>query len=36
MRSMHADGWGRYLARLAAVIEGRDPGPDPAEEGLPA
>jgi uncharacterized protein YndB with AHSA1/START domain len=36
MRPMHAEGWERYLARLAAVLEGRDPGPDPAEEGLPA
>jgi uncharacterized protein YndB with AHSA1/START domain len=36
MRPMHAEGWQRYLARLAAVSEGRDPGPDPAEEGLPA
>jgi uncharacterized protein YndB with AHSA1/START domain len=36
MREMHAEGWERYLARLAAVLEGRDPGPDPAEEGLPA
>ena len=35
MRPMHAEGWGRYLARLAAAAEGRDPGPDPAEEGLP-
>jgi uncharacterized protein YndB with AHSA1/START domain len=30
MREMHADGWPRYLARLAAVCEGREPGPDPA------
>jgi uncharacterized protein YndB with AHSA1/START domain len=30
MREMHADGWPRYLARLAAAAEGRDPGPDPA------
>jgi uncharacterized protein YndB with AHSA1/START domain len=36
MRGMHAEGWDRYLARLAAVLEGRDAGPDPAEEGLPA
>jgi uncharacterized protein YndB with AHSA1/START domain len=36
MRDMHTDGWARYLARLEAVLEGRDPGPDPAEEGLPA
>jgi uncharacterized protein YndB with AHSA1/START domain len=30
MRAMHADGWPRYLERLAAVAEGREPGPDPA------
>jgi uncharacterized protein YndB with AHSA1/START domain len=30
MRAMHADGWPRYLDRLAAAVEGRDPGPDPA------
>jgi uncharacterized protein YndB with AHSA1/START domain len=30
MGAMHADGWPRYLARLAAALEGRDPGPDPA------
>jgi uncharacterized protein YndB with AHSA1/START domain len=30
LRSMHADGWRSYLARLAAAVEGRDPGPDPA------
>ena len=30
MRPLHAEGWDRYLARLAAVLEGRDPGPDPA------
>jgi uncharacterized protein YndB with AHSA1/START domain len=35
MRGMHADGWARYLRRLAAVAERRDPGPDPATEGLP-
>jgi uncharacterized protein YndB with AHSA1/START domain len=33
MAPWHAEGWGRYLARLAAVCEGRDPGPDPATEG---
>jgi uncharacterized protein YndB with AHSA1/START domain len=36
IRAMHEEGWTRYLARLSAVLEGRDPGPDPAEEGLPA
>jgi uncharacterized protein YndB with AHSA1/START domain len=30
MRPWHADGWTRYLDRLAAAAEGRDPGPDPA------
>lgn len=30
VRDMHADGWTRYLERLAAAVEGRDPGPDPA------
>ena len=30
-------GWTNYLARLAAVAEGRDPGPDPlAAERVPA
>jgi uncharacterized protein YndB with AHSA1/START domain len=32
LRPMHVDGWGRYLARLAAAAEDRDPGPDPAAE----
>jgi uncharacterized protein YndB with AHSA1/START domain len=39
MRPWHADGWRRYLDRLAAAAEGRDPGPDPAvahSGGLPA
>jgi uncharacterized protein YndB with AHSA1/START domain len=35
MRPWHADGWRRYLARLAAATEGRDPGPDPAAAGPP-
>jgi uncharacterized protein YndB with AHSA1/START domain len=30
MRTMHADGWSRYLDRLGAVAEGREPGADPA------
>ena len=34
MRPMHADGWQRFLGRLQAVAEGRDPGPQPTE--LPA
>jgi uncharacterized protein YndB with AHSA1/START domain len=40
MRPFHADGWRRFLARLQAVAEGRDPGEDPAapyaETGPPA
>lgn len=32
MAAWHAEGWGRFLARLAAVCEGRDPGPDPGQE----
>ena len=36
MRGMHAEGWARYLGRLGAVLEGREPGRAPAEEGLPA
>ncbi len=35
-RALHADGWARFLPRLAAAVVGRDPGPDPAREGLPA
>ncbi len=32
----HAGGWNNYLARLAAVAAGRDPGPDPlANERVP-
>jgi uncharacterized protein YndB with AHSA1/START domain len=27
---LHADGWGRYLARLAAVVRGSEPPPDPS------
>jgi uncharacterized protein YndB with AHSA1/START domain len=30
MRAMHADGWPRYLERLAAACEGREPPADPA------
>jgi uncharacterized protein YndB with AHSA1/START domain len=36
VRALHADGWARFLPRLAAVVAGLDPGPDPAREGLPA
>jgi uncharacterized protein YndB with AHSA1/START domain len=28
MADAHSGGWNNYLARLAAVAEGRDPGPD--------
>jgi uncharacterized protein YndB with AHSA1/START domain len=35
LRPLHDEGWGKYLARIAAVAEGRSPGPDPAEEGRP-
>jgi uncharacterized protein YndB with AHSA1/START domain len=44
MADAHAGGWDNYLGRLAAVAEGRDPGPDvlagervptAAELGLP-
>jgi uncharacterized protein YndB with AHSA1/START domain len=37
MADAHRGGWDNYLARLAAVAEGRDPGPDPlAAERVPA
>ena len=37
MADAHSGGWTNYLARLAAVAEGRDPGPDPlAAERVPA
>jgi uncharacterized protein YndB with AHSA1/START domain len=37
MADAHAGGWNNYLARLAALAEGRDPGPDPlAAERVPA
>lgn len=29
-RAFHADGWPKFLSRLIAVAEGRDPGEDPA------
>jgi uncharacterized protein YndB with AHSA1/START domain len=35
MRSLHAEGWSRFLPRLAAVVAGHDPGADPARTGLP-
>ncbi|MGH2729184.1 MAG: SRPBCC family protein, partial [Actinomycetota bacterium] len=31
-RASHADGWKQYLGRLALVVEGKDPGPDPHAE----
>lgn len=31
MRPFHADGWRRFLGRLHAAAEGRDPGPNPAQ-----
>ena len=37
MADAHRGGWVNYLDRLAAVAEGRDPGPDPfAAERVPA
>lgn len=37
MADAHSGGWDNYLARLATVAEGRDPGPDPlAAERVPA
>jgi uncharacterized protein YndB with AHSA1/START domain len=37
MADAHRGGWNNYLARLTAVAEGRDPGPDPlAGERVPA
>jgi uncharacterized protein YndB with AHSA1/START domain len=37
MADAHTGGWANYLGRLAAVAEGRDPGPDPlAEQRVPA
>lgn len=37
MADAHSGGWANYLARLAAVAEGRDPGPDPlAVERVPS
>jgi uncharacterized protein YndB with AHSA1/START domain len=34
-RRLHAEGWSRFLPRLAAVVTGRDPGDNPADDGLP-
>jgi uncharacterized protein YndB with AHSA1/START domain len=37
MADAHRGGWNNYLTRLAALAEGRDPGPDPlAAERVPA
>jgi hypothetical protein len=35
VRRLHAEGWSRFMPRLAAVVAGRDPGADPARDGLP-
>jgi uncharacterized protein YndB with AHSA1/START domain len=35
VRRLHAEGWSRFLPRLAAVVGGRDPGQDPARTELP-
>jgi uncharacterized protein YndB with AHSA1/START domain len=35
VRPLHAEGWSRFLPRLAAVVAGRDRGEDPAAAGLP-
>ena len=29
MREAHDEGWSKFMPRLEAVLEGRDPGPDP-------
>jgi uncharacterized protein YndB with AHSA1/START domain len=31
-RPLHDDGWTRFLVRLTAVVEGREPGPYPTEK----
>jgi uncharacterized protein YndB with AHSA1/START domain len=37
MSDAHDGGWTNYLSRLAAIAEGRDPGPDPlAEQRVPS
>jgi len=36
VRRLHAEGWSRYLPRLAAVVAGRDPGEDPARSQPPS
>jgi uncharacterized protein YndB with AHSA1/START domain len=35
VRPLHAEGWSRFLPRLAAVVAGRDPGEDHARTGPP-
>lgn len=32
VRPLHAEGWSRFLPRLAAVVAGLDPGPDPGRD----
>ena len=34
-RRLHAEGWSRFLPRLAAVVAGRDPGENPARSAPP-
>ena len=37
MADAHDGGWNNYLSRLAALAEGRDPGPDPlADQRVPS
>ena len=36
VRRLHAEGWSRFLPRLAAVVAGRDPGEDPARDRPPS
>jgi hypothetical protein len=36
VRRLHAEGWSRFLPRLAAVVTGRDPGEDPARDRPPS
>jgi uncharacterized protein YndB with AHSA1/START domain len=32
LREVHHQGWGHYISRLAAVADGRDPGPNKPED----
>jgi uncharacterized protein YndB with AHSA1/START domain len=36
VRRLHAEGWSRFLPRLAAVVAGHDPGEDPARDRPPS